>query len=82
MFVRVLLASGGERIVEEADGARLDGRFFLITRRLLRTGESETVLTLSASDVVGAEIVENGVVTDYVPGSERAVGDRRSRRKR
>ena len=68
MAVRLLWVSGGERVVEEADGARLEGPFFVITRRHSRRGERETVLTLPASDVVGAEIVINGTVTDYVAG--------------
>jgi len=62
------LVSGGERVVEEADGARLEGPFFVITRRHSRRDQRETVLTLPASDVVGAEIVINGTVTDYVAG--------------
>jgi hypothetical protein len=32
MAVRLLLSSGGERVIENADGARLDGELFLVTR--------------------------------------------------
>jgi hypothetical protein len=68
MAVRLLFVSGGDRVVDEADAARLEGPFFVVTRRHSRTGESETVLTLPTSDVIGAEIVIDGTVTNYVAG--------------
>jgi hypothetical protein len=68
MAVRVRFVSGGDRVVDEADGARLEGSFFVVTRRHSRTGESETVLTLATSDDVGAEIMIDGTVTNYVAG--------------
>jgi len=68
MAVRLLFVSGGNRVIEGADGARLEGAFFVITRRHSRTRESETVLTLPTSDIVGAEIVIDGTVTNYVAG--------------
>jgi hypothetical protein len=44
-------------MVETADAARLNGHFFEITQKY-RNGVIHTVLTLRASDVVGAEILE------------------------
>ena len=67
MAVILVLVSGEQRRVEHADGARLDPPFFLVTRRQ-RTGEVETVLTLRGDQVVAAEVLENGVRTDYVLG--------------
>ena len=68
MAVRLLFVSGGDRVVDQADEARLEGAFFVVTRRHSGTGKSETVLTLPARDVVGAEIVIDGTVTNYVSG--------------
>jgi hypothetical protein len=76
-MVRLLFVSGGDRVVDEADGARLEGLFFVVTRRHSRTGESETVLTLPTSDIVGAEIVINGTVTNYVAGGGKRPHDPR-----
>jgi hypothetical protein len=67
MPVRVFLSSGGQRIVETADGARVSGPFFEFTRRYLE-GKIETVLTLRTDDVIGAEFLKDSVVVDYVPG--------------
>jgi hypothetical protein len=72
MPVRILLTSGGQRTVEAADSARMSGPFFMITRRRERTGELETLLTLRSQDVVGAEIVKDGLVTDYMRGGAPA----------
>lgn len=66
MAVRVLLSSGERRIVEAADAAR-ERIFFEITQKR-RAELTHTVLTLRASDVVGAEIVKDGKVVDYVVG--------------
>jgi hypothetical protein len=68
MAVRILLTSGGRRTIDEADSAHLEHPFFLVTRRDPLTGRVETVLTLRSSDVIGAEILENGVKKDFVPG--------------
>jgi hypothetical protein len=65
--VRVVLANGGQRVVEHANAARLDGPFFLVLRHAAGYRVS-TVLTLRAEDVVGAEILLNGNVTEYVRG--------------
>jgi hypothetical protein len=66
--VRLFLTAGQQRIVEQADAARLDGSFFVITKRHHPSGRNDTVLTLRSQDVVGAEIVKDGVVTEYVLG--------------
>jgi len=71
MAVRLLLSSGGKRLLERADGARLDGHFFVVTRAR-PSGELETVLTLRAEDVVGAEVMREGVRIDYVSGKGQA----------
>jgi hypothetical protein len=68
VVVRLLLTSGGQRVVETADGAESSGEFFIITRRSASGGSAETLLTLPAQDVVGAEIVTDGAVTGYVAG--------------
>jgi len=71
MAVRLFLSSGGQRTVDAADSARLDGPFFLV-RRLHDLNRTETVLTLRAEDVIGAEILKDGVRIDYIPGCGRA----------
>ena len=63
MAVRIFLSSGKQRLVGDADGARLDGIFFLITRG------ADTVLTLAAADVVGAQIEEGGALRYYIAGT-------------
>lgn len=68
MAVRLLLTSGKRRVLSEADGARLDGAFFLITR-LTGTSREAVVLTVRSADVFGAEIVTDGELIDYVPGT-------------
>lgn len=55
MAVRLFLSSGGQRIVDDADSARLDGPFFLIRRWYPDLNRTETVLTMRAEDVIGAE---------------------------
>ena len=67
-MVRLFLTSGAERIVDTADAARVDGPFFVITRRNPGREQVDTVLTLRTQDVVAAEIVKDGVVIDYVLG--------------
>jgi len=69
MAVKLLLSSGAQRIVEDADSARLDGAFFIINRWYPDLNRTETVLTLRADDVVAAEIVKDGIVTDCVLGA-------------
>jgi hypothetical protein len=67
MPVRIILRSGDRRMVETADAARVSGPFFEVTQKY-REGMIHTVLTLRADDVVGAEILKDGVVVDYVLG--------------
>jgi hypothetical protein len=69
MAVRVLLTSGGQRIIPSADGARADGPFFLITRLHPAVSPVETVLTLLNGDVVEAEILKDDLVIGRVRGS-------------
>ena len=68
MAVRLVLSSGTDRTIDTADAARLDDHFFVVTRRDPYTGRIDTVLTLRSIDVVVAEVIANGVVTDYVRG--------------
>ena len=63
MAVRIFLASGKQRLIGDADGARLDGILFVITRG------AETVLTLAAAEVVGAQIEELGAMRYYIAGT-------------
>ena len=69
MAVRLFLTSGDERNIPEADGARADGPFFLVTKLYAELGRVETVLTLLTRDVVAAEILKDGVVRDTVLAS-------------
>ena len=66
--VRLLLASGDRRTIEPADSARLDGPFFIVSRWYPDLNRRETVLTLRAENVVGAEVLKDGVRIDYIPG--------------
>ena len=75
MAVRVVLTSGERRVLPEADGAHIDGIFFLITRAT-DTPRQRVVVTLSAQHVILAEIVRDGEVVDYVAGAGRAQNDR------
>jgi hypothetical protein len=59
-------------MVDTADGAQLDGAFFLVTRVRQASGRVDTVLTLRAADVVGAEVLQDGVRIDYVSGKGEA----------
>ena len=68
MAVRLFLSSGTERTIETADAARLDDFFFIITRRDPQSGRIDTLLTLRSADVIAAEVLTNGVRTDYVLG--------------
>jgi len=63
MAVRIFLASGKQRLIGDADGARLDGILFMITRG------AETVVTLAAVDVVGAQIEDGGALRYYIAGT-------------
>lgn len=54
-------------MVENADEARLSGHFFEI-KETYREGLVHTVLTLRADEVIGAEIVKDRQVVDYVLG--------------
>jgi hypothetical protein len=69
MAVKILMSSGETRTIDGADSARVDDGFFVITRRDLRTDRIDVVLTLRSQDVIGAEILTNGVRTGYVTGS-------------
>jgi len=72
MAVRLLLSSGGQRTIDAADSARLDGPFFLVRRRWYPDlNRTETVLTLRSEDVIGAEVLK-GVRIDYIPGCGHA----------
>jgi hypothetical protein len=70
--VRLILSSGGERFIESADSAHVEGAFFVITRRLAGLNRCYTILTLRADDVVAAEVLEDGVRVDYVLGKGQA----------
>ena len=72
MAVRVFLSSGGERTVDGADSARLDEHFFLVRRSYPEINRTETVLTLRSEDVIGAEVLKDGVRIDYIPGCGQA----------
>jgi hypothetical protein len=69
--VRLFLASGDQRTVDAADSARLDGPFFLVRRRYPDLNRTETVLTLRAEDVIGAEVLQDGVRIDTFRGAGR-----------
>ena len=64
MAVRLFLSSGAERTIDAADSARLDVPFFIISR-----WDRWTVLTLRSEIVVAAEVIRDGVVTEYVHGA-------------
>ena len=72
MAVRLFLSSGGQRAVDAADSARLDGPFFLVRRWHPDLNRTETVLTLPSEDVIGAEVLKDGVRIDYIPGCGQA----------
>jgi hypothetical protein len=72
MAVRVFLSSGGERTVDGADSARLDEHFFLVRRSYPQINRTETILTLRSEDVIGAEVLKDGVRIDYIPGRGQA----------
>ena len=69
--VKILMASGATRTIDGADAAGLEDGFFVITRR--STNRIEVVLTLRAQDVIGAEILTDGVKTAYVEGKAAAM---------
>jgi hypothetical protein len=66
--VRLFVSSGTERTIDTADSARSDDAFFVVTRRDPVTGRLDTLLTLRSTDVLGAEVLEDGVRTDYIVG--------------
>ena len=68
MAVVLYLTSGDRRTFEQADGARLNDTFFIVTRRYPDIGHVQTVLTLLSKDVVAAEVLENGVRVEFVLG--------------
>jgi MEDS: MEthanogen/methylotroph, DcmR Sensory domain len=72
--VRVFVCSGECRMVDTADAARLNSHFFEITQKD-RDGVIRTLLTLRAADVLGAEILRDGKVVDYVVGGHSRVDD-------
>ena len=69
---RFFLSSGRERAVDAADSARLDGPFFLVRRSYPDLNRTETVLTLRSQDVIGAEVLKDGVRVDYLTGCAQA----------
>ena len=69
MAVRLFLASGARRDLIDADGAHMDGPFFLITRWDARLERTQTTLTLRSEAVVSAEICEEGVSVEFVLGA-------------
>jgi hypothetical protein len=69
MAVRLFLASGGQRDIDDADGAQMDGPFFLVTRWDPYQERRRTVLTLRAKDIVSAEILKDGVSVEFVLGA-------------
>jgi hypothetical protein len=68
MAVRLFLSSGRLRDLE-ADGAHMDGPFFMVTRWDARLQRAQKVLTLRSCDVVSAEVQNDGETTDYVLGA-------------
>jgi hypothetical protein len=72
MVVTLFLSSGTQRIIEAADSAHLADAFFLVTKRDPGTGRVDTLLTLRSTDVVAAEVLKDGVRTDYVLGRGQA----------
>lgn len=72
MAVRLFLSSGGQRTIDAADSARLDGPFFLVRRWYPDLNRTETALTLLSEDVIGAEVLKDGVRIDYIPGCGQA----------
>ena len=68
MAVRLFLSSGGQRTVDDADSARLDGPFFMVSRWCPDLDRTETLLALRSEDVIGAEVLMDGVKLDYIPG--------------
>ena len=77
MAVRLVLSSGGLRTSDAADSARLDGPFFLVRRwypdlNRTRPQPYRDLLTLRSKDVIGAEVLQDGVRIDYIPGCGQA----------
>jgi hypothetical protein len=72
MTVRLFLSSGELRTIDAADSARLDGPFFLVRRWYPALNRTETVLTLRSEDVIGAEVLKDGVRIDFIPGCGQA----------
>ena len=69
----VLLLSSGERhTIQHADAARMEGPFFVVSRWYADLNRRHTVLTLRSQDVIGAEILKDGVRVDYVLGQGEA----------
>ena len=66
MAVRLFPASGGERVIDEADAVRVDEPFVLVTRWYPGIRQVQTVLTLLATDVTAAEVTANGIRTGYI----------------
>lgn len=62
MAVRVFLASGGQRLLNDADGAHCEGPFFLVTRSYVDLDCVATVLTLLCKDVVMADVEKGGAM--------------------
>ena len=69
MAVILFLASGDQRVLDEADGAHMDGPFFVITRWDSRLQRTQTVVTMRSQDVVSAEIQKDDGTTEFVLGA-------------
>jgi voltage-gated potassium channel Kch len=72
MAVQIFLMSGAQRMIETADAARANGPFFEVTCRHVPSGQVHTMLTLLTKDVIAAEVVQDGAVTDYVLGGGKS----------
>ena len=71
MVVRLFLSSGGQRTVDGADSARLEGHFFMVSRWDREVNRTGTLLTLRSEDVIGAEVLKDGVRIDTFRGAGR-----------
>jgi hypothetical protein len=65
----ILVLASGERRVLEADGAHMEGPFFMVTRWDAGLQRSQTVVTLRSQDVVRAEIHRDADTVEVVLGA-------------
>jgi hypothetical protein len=73
MAVTVVLASGKKRVVENADDARIEGAFFLVTKWYQPSQRPDTVLSLLTTDVVEVRI-DTDRETRIVRGAAKLAG--------